>query len=138
MRGRFVTGADGIVAFHTVMPAAYPVPHDGPVGRVLAAMGRGPMRPAHVHFWIKKPGYRDLITHIFKDGDPHLDEDAADALPAIVGHHRAGQLDVHGAGLEVGAVRVVMRVTDRLAVRALRAMDQEQHQAASCLGMRNS
>jgi len=82
MRGRFVTGADGIVAFHTVMPAAYPVPHDGPVGQVLAAMGRGPMRPAHVHFWIKKPGYRDLITHIFKDGDPHLDEDAVFGVKA--------------------------------------------------------
>ena len=82
MRGRFVTGADGVVAFHTVMPASYPVPHDGPVGRVLAAMGRGPMRPAHVHFWIKKPGYRDLITHIFQDGDPYLHEDAVFGVKA--------------------------------------------------------
>jgi protocatechuate 3,4-dioxygenase beta subunit len=82
MRGRFVTGKDGVIAFPTVVPAAYPVPHDGPVGRVLAAMGRGPMRPAHVHFWIKKPGYRDLITHIFKDGDPHLHEDAVFGVKA--------------------------------------------------------
>jgi protocatechuate 3,4-dioxygenase beta subunit len=82
MRGRFVTGADGLVAFHTVMPASYPVPHDGPVGRVLSAMGRGPMRPAHVHFWIKKPGYRDLITHIFKDGDPYLHDDAVFGVKA--------------------------------------------------------
>jgi protocatechuate 3,4-dioxygenase beta subunit len=82
MRGRFVTGADGIVAFPTVVPAAYPVPHDGPVGRVLAAMGRGPMRPAHVHFWIKKPGYRDLITHIFRDGDPNLHDDAVFGVKA--------------------------------------------------------
>lgn len=82
MRGRFVTGADGVIAFPTVVPAAYPVPHDGPVGRVLAAMGRGPMRPAHVHFWIKKPGYRDLITHIFKDGDPYLHDDAVFGVKA--------------------------------------------------------
>lgn len=82
MRGRFVTGADGKVAFHTVMPASYPVPHDGPAGRVLAAMGRGPMRPTHVHFWIKKPGYRELITHIFKDGDPHLHDDAVFGVKA--------------------------------------------------------
>jgi protocatechuate 3,4-dioxygenase beta subunit len=82
MRGRFVTGPDGVVAFPTVMPASYPVPHDGPVGRVLAAMGRGPMRPTHVHFWIKKPGYRDLITHIFKDGDPYLHEDAVFGVKA--------------------------------------------------------
>jgi protocatechuate 3,4-dioxygenase beta subunit len=82
MRGRFMTGADGVVAFPTVMPASYPVPHDGPVGRVLAAMGRGPMRPTHVHFWIKKPGYRDLITHIFRDGDPYLHEDAVFGVKA--------------------------------------------------------
>lgn len=82
MRGRFVTGKDGIVAFPTVMPASYPVPHDGPVGRVLAAMGRGPMRPTHVHFWIKKQGYRDLITHIFRDGDPYLHDDAVFGVKA--------------------------------------------------------
>jgi protocatechuate 3,4-dioxygenase beta subunit len=82
MRGRFRTDANGVVAFPTVVPAAYPVPHDGPVGRVLSAMGRGPMRPAHVHFWIKKPGYRDLITHIFKDGDPHLHDDAVFGVKA--------------------------------------------------------
>jgi protocatechuate 3,4-dioxygenase beta subunit len=82
MRGRFVTGADGRVHCRTICPASYPVPHDGPVGRVLAAMGRGPMRPTHVHFWIKKPGYRDLITHIFKDGDPYLHEDAVFGVKA--------------------------------------------------------
>ncbi len=82
MRGRFRTDANGMVAFPTVVPAAYPVPHDGPVGRVLNAMGRGPMRPAHVHFWIKKDGYRDLITHIFKDGDPYLHDDAVFGVKA--------------------------------------------------------
>ena len=82
MRGRFVTGANGLLAFPTVMPASYPVPHDGPVGRVLASMGRSPMRPTHVHFWIKKPGYRDLITHIFKDGDPYLHDDAVFGVKA--------------------------------------------------------
>lgn len=82
MRGRFVTGPDGRVHCHTICPASYPVPHDGPVGRVLAGMGRGPMRPTHVHFWIKKPGYRDLITHIFKDGDPYLQEDAVFGVKA--------------------------------------------------------
>ena len=82
MRGRFVTGADGVVHFWTVNPSCYPVPHDGPAGQVLAAMGRGPMRPAHVHFWIKAPGYRDLITHIFADGDKYLYEDAVFGVKA--------------------------------------------------------
>lgn len=96
MRGRFTTGPDGVVAFPTVMPGSYPVPNDGPVGRVLDAMGRGAMRPAHMHFWIKKPGYRDLITHIFKDGDPHLHEDAVFGVKASLvtdweAPRRAGQ-----------------------------------------------
>jgi protocatechuate 3,4-dioxygenase beta subunit len=82
MRGRFHSDATGRVSFRTICPAAYPVPHDGPVGRVLSAMGRGPMRPTHVHFWIKKPGYRELITHIFKDGDPYLHEDAVFGVKA--------------------------------------------------------
>ncbi len=82
MRGRFVTRADGVVHFWTVNPSCYPVPHDGPAGQVLAAMGRGPMRPAHIHFWVKAPGHRDLITHIFADGDKYLYEDAVFGVKA--------------------------------------------------------
>jgi protocatechuate 3,4-dioxygenase beta subunit len=82
MRGRLTSQADGMVRFRTIMPSSYPVPHDGPAGRVLAAMGRGPMRPAHVHFWIKAPGYRDLITHIFAEGDRYLQEDAVFGVKA--------------------------------------------------------
>ena len=98
MRGRFVTGADGVVHFWTVCPSHYPVPHDGPAGQVLAAMGRGPMRPAHVHFWIKAPGYRDLITHIFADGDKYLYEDAVFGVKASLvvdfdAKKKAGQSD---------------------------------------------
>ena len=52
------------------------LPHDGPAGRVLEAMGRSPMRPAHVHFWIKAAGYRDLITHVFDVESDFLDGDA--------------------------------------------------------------
>jgi hydroxyquinol 1,2-dioxygenase len=98
MRGRFVTGADGVVHFWTINPSSYPVPHDGPVGQVLAAMGRGPMRPAHVHFWIKAPGYRELITHIFEDGDEYLHEDAVFGVKAslvvdFAAKKKAGQSD---------------------------------------------
>jgi protocatechuate 3,4-dioxygenase beta subunit len=82
MRGRFMTDAEGRVFFETIVPASYPVPHDGPVGDVLAAMGRGPMRPSHVHFWIKKEGWRPLITHIFQDGDPFLHDDAVFGVKA--------------------------------------------------------
>ena len=34
------------------------------------------MRPAHVHFMISAPGFRQVTTHVFADGDEHLDTDA--------------------------------------------------------------
>ncbi|MDP9188200.1 MAG: hydroxyquinol 1,2-dioxygenase, partial [Actinomycetota bacterium] len=40
------------------------------------AAGRGPMRPAHVHFMVKADGFETLITHVFVEGDEHLDSDA--------------------------------------------------------------
>ncbi|MFD5177626.1 intradiol ring-cleavage dioxygenase [Nocardia sp. NPDC058379] len=75
-RGRLRSGADGEYRFWSVLPAPYPIPHDGPVGDLLAATARGPMRPAHLHFMVTAPGFRSLITHIFVAGDPYLDCDA--------------------------------------------------------------
>lgn len=74
-RGVVHTDADGRVRFRTVAPTAYPVPTDGPVGRLLLASGRHPWRPAHVHFMIRAPGRQSLVTHIFRDDDPYLDSD---------------------------------------------------------------
>lgn len=76
MHGVFETGVDGRYYFTTVKPLPYSVPTDGPVGRLLDGMGRHAMRPAHIHFIVTAPGYEDLVTHIFADGDPYLDSDA--------------------------------------------------------------
>jgi hydroxyquinol 1,2-dioxygenase len=54
----------------------YPIPHDGPVGAMLGALGRHPWRPAHLHFMIEAPGYETLITHIFRRGGRYLESDA--------------------------------------------------------------
>jgi hydroxyquinol 1,2-dioxygenase len=75
-RGWLRSAPDGGYRFWSVRPAPYPIPDDGPVGDLLAAAGRGPMRPAHLHFKVDTPGYRTLITHIFVAGDPYLDRDA--------------------------------------------------------------
>ena len=75
-RGVFLTGEDGCYAFRGVRPVSYPIPSDGPVGRMLAALGRHPWRPAHMHFLIGAPGFERLITHIFVAGDGYLDSDA--------------------------------------------------------------
>jgi catechol 1,2-dioxygenase len=76
LRGQFVTGQDGRYFFRTVKPSSYPIPSDGTVGTMLAALGRHPMRPAHVHFIVHAPGYQSVTTHVFVDGDPYLDSDA--------------------------------------------------------------
>jgi hydroxyquinol 1,2-dioxygenase len=75
-RGHLHSDADGRCWFWTVHPEAYPIPTDGPVGNLLAATNRSPMRPAHVHFKVTAPGYQTLITHVFDENDPYLDTDA--------------------------------------------------------------
>lgn len=75
-RGVFLTGEDGRYAFRGVKPVSYPIPSDGPVGLMLAALGRHPWRPAHMHFLIGAPGFERLITHIFVAGDGYLESDA--------------------------------------------------------------
>ena len=75
MRARLRTDGEGRFDFWTIMPAAYPIPNDGPVGRMLEVQGRHPYRPAHVHFMIAAPGYEKLVTHVFVAGDEYLDSD---------------------------------------------------------------
>lgn len=75
-RGHLFTDRHGRYCFWCIRPAAYPIPNDGPVGRLLDATGRSPMRPAHVHFMVSAKGFQTLITHIFVAGSPHLDSDA--------------------------------------------------------------
>ncbi|QCU79687.1 hydroxyquinol 1,2-dioxygenase (plasmid) [Citricoccus sp. SGAir0253] len=66
------SGADGEYAFWGLTPTPYPIPHDGPVGKMLEATNRSPVRAAHLHFMVTAPGYRTLVTHIFVEGDPQL------------------------------------------------------------------
>ena len=75
MRARFRTDQNGSFHFWSIKPAAYPIPHDGPVGEMLEAQGRHPWRPAHVHFMISAPGFEQLVTHVFVAGDEYLDSD---------------------------------------------------------------
>lgn len=75
-RGHLFSGADGSYRFWAITPKPYPIPHDGPVGKLLESTGRSPMRPAHLHFMVQAPGHRTLVTHIFVHGDSFLDSDA--------------------------------------------------------------
>lgn len=66
---------EGRYAFTTVRPVEYTVPDDGPVGEILRAAGRHPWRPSHLHYIISAPGFRTLVTEVFPDDDPYLDQD---------------------------------------------------------------
>ena len=76
LRGRFRTDTEGRYTFCTIKPAYYPIPTDGPVGKMLIALGRHPYRPAHIHFIVSALGYKPLTTELFVEGDPYLDSDA--------------------------------------------------------------
>jgi len=80
LRGKFRSDDKGNYFFRTIKPVSYPVPTDGPVGAVLNAMGRHPMRPAHLHFIVSAPGYETVATHLFVKGDKYLDSDVVFAV----------------------------------------------------------
>lgn len=73
--GLQTVGSDGRYAFTTVKPVEYTVPSDGPVGDILRACGRHPWRPSHLHFIAEADGFRPLVTEVFPEDDPYLDQD---------------------------------------------------------------
>lgn len=75
-RGHLFSEHDGAYRFWALTPTPYPIPHDGPVGRLLEATGRSPMRASHLHFMVSAPGLRTLVTHIFVQGDDLLECDS--------------------------------------------------------------
>lgn len=76
LRGLFTCDDHGRFAFRTILPAPYPIPHDGPVGQLLSATARHPYRPAHIHFITEAESHAPLTTHVFVAGSPYLDSDA--------------------------------------------------------------
>lgn len=74
-RAHLFSDGEGNYSFWAVTPTPYPIPHDGPVGRMLEATGRSPMRASHLHFMITAQGLRTLVTHIFVTGDEWLKSD---------------------------------------------------------------
>ncbi|MFJ5970816.1 maleylacetate reductase and hydroxyquinol 1,2-dioxygenase domain-containing protein [Streptomyces sp. NPDC093060] len=75
LRGRLRTDAEGRITFWSILPSEYPIPEDGPVGQMLAAVGRHPFRAPHLHFMFDAPGHRRLVTQLFVSGGAYLDSD---------------------------------------------------------------
>ncbi|RYP06417.1 hypothetical protein DL764_003153 [Monosporascus ibericus] len=80
LRGRFRTDPGGRYALVCLRPTAYPVPSDGPAGRLLRLLDRHPWRPGHVHFVVAAPGHRALTTQVFDAEDVRCADDAVFAV----------------------------------------------------------
>lgn len=75
LRGCFRTDSEARYYFRAVCPLGYMIPMDGPVGKMIQAQRRHGYRPAHIHFLIGAPGYREVVTALYISGDDHIDSD---------------------------------------------------------------
>ena len=69
LRGQVRTDADGRYEFLTVIPGPYTIPLDGPTGKMTAAAGWSPWRPAHIHLIVSAEGHEPLVTQLFIDSE---------------------------------------------------------------------
>jgi protocatechuate 3,4-dioxygenase beta subunit len=88
-RGRLRSDAQGRYGYRAVVPVAYPIPGDGPVGELLLKLGRHNMRPAHLHLRIDAPGFNQLTTALYPSGDAWITSDA------VFGVKRSLVVDLH-------------------------------------------
>lgn len=82
LRGTFITDGDGRFYLRTIAPLGYMIPMDGPVGDMIRAQKRHGYRPAHIHFIIGAPGYREVVTALYLQGDEHIDSDTVFGVTA--------------------------------------------------------
>jgi hydroxyquinol 1,2-dioxygenase len=94
-RGKIRTAADGRYWFRSIRPTFYPVPTDGPVGRMLRKMGRHPYRPGHIHMVVSAPDHLPVTTHLFVANSEYLDSDAVFGMKESL----VTQFDRHPAGI---------------------------------------
>jgi len=85
LRGTFHTDSDGRFYLRSVRPRAYQIPMDGPVGKLLQRQGRHGYRPAHIHFLVGAPGYREVVTAAYMGTDEYLQSDTVfGVMPSLV------------------------------------------------------
>jgi hydroxyquinol 1,2-dioxygenase len=109
LRGRVKANAKGEYAFKSYKPKFYSIPMDGPVGDLVRAVGDNHMRPAHMHAIVSAPGYQQVITHVFVEGDPYLDGDAVFAVKnsLVAKYEKLSAADAKKVGLpEKGSLRL--------------------------------
>jgi len=80
LRGNFTTDKNGYYGLYCLRPVPYPVPDDGPAGKLLELLDRHPYRPAHIHFIASNDQYTPLTTQIFDKKSKYLTNDSVFAV----------------------------------------------------------
>jgi len=80
LRAKFRTDSNGRFAFYCLRPTPYPIPNDGPAGKLLELLDRHPMRPAHIHIIATCERYKPVTTQIFDRAGPYLEDDSVFAV----------------------------------------------------------
>jgi hydroxyquinol 1,2-dioxygenase len=101
-RGRIRTDSEGRYWFRSLKPTFYPVPTDGPVGRMLRKMGRHPYRPGHIHMIVSAPGHLPVTTHLFVAESQYLDSDAVFGMKESL----VAQFERHSPGTDPNGDRI--------------------------------
>jgi len=95
-RTRLVTDDTGYYEFETIHPGPYKI-------------GPNTWRPAHIHYLVRHPGYKPLVTQLYFKGDPHnkTDEFIKDSLIIPLSRRKAGEQEY-----EAGTFDIVLAPTD--------------------------
>lgn len=98
-RGTFHSDAGGKYHLRTVRPLGYFIPMDGPVGDLVRAQRREGCRPAHIHFLICAPGFRELVTALYFRGQYLKTDVVFGASPELVANEKASDPEAPATGL---------------------------------------
>jgi catechol 1,2-dioxygenase len=109
LRRRIETDNEGRYRFRSIMPSGYSLPPGSNTEALMAKMGRHAQRPAHIHFFVTAPGYRQLTTQINIAGDEYLYDDVAfgtrdELIPAV--QRITDPIEIHAAGLNKPFARI--------------------------------
>ena len=77
LRRRIKTDSEGKYRARSIVPSGYGCPPGGSTMKVLESLGRHGNRPAHIHYFVSKPGYKHLTTQINLAGDEYTYDDFA-------------------------------------------------------------
>ncbi len=80
LRGKLPVDSEGRFDFRTIVPASYEIPKEGPVGRLLAYLGRHAFRANHIHLKVLADDYEPLTTQIFFSDNEWLGSDTVGAV----------------------------------------------------------